>query len=411
MVLPHPVTATKKATMINLLLHSNDYYIDHIPQNLEIKGYCPPESEAYLRTQVKGLRRVLVIGGNGYLGSHIVNLLLSLGVGVNATVREMRADDQPEWKFLTQLDRAENLKVFALDLETQGDWPAEMFEDVDVIYFCAIPNAFEKIHHEIDGVMPGIEGIINCMENARDRGIRRIVISSCVCTIRGDKYKPHYNEEIWNTINSADFTEECKIFAERTAWWFNSKHPDCFDLTIFNPGLLLGPSLFLKRIKGASQTLIHRLLTKSTDSLLKLHMPIADVRDTAAHHVMCIANRLTFGQRYILNSGSYWFRELAQTFNTQYKKYGYGMPTSEVGSFMFRVSSWFDSSLKPMVAFYDREMWFDTDKIKKAMNYAVRWRPIGQTVKDMTDEFIRKSWIEDLVTDYDSVEDLEPVKA
>jgi nucleoside-diphosphate-sugar epimerase len=188
-----------------------------------------------------------------------VNLLLSLDVKVNATVREMGGADEPEWKFLMGFcGAAENLKVFGLDLETQEDWPEGMFEGVDVIYFCAIPNAFEKIHHEIEGVMPGVEGIINLMENARDRGIRRIVISSCVCTIRGDKYKAHYNEEIWNTVNGADFSEECKIFAERTAWWFNSRHPDDFDLTIFNPGMLLGPSLFKKRIKGASQTLIHK---------------------------------------------------------------------------------------------------------------------------------------------------------
>jgi hypothetical protein len=140
-------------------------------------------------------------------------------------------------------------------------------------------------------------------------------------------------------------------------------------------------------------------------------MPVADVRDTAAHHVMCIKNKLTFGQRYILNSGSYWFRELAQIFNKQYKKFGYGMPESEVGSFMFRVSSWFDSTLSPMVPFYDREMWFETTKIKKAMNYVLKWRSIGQTLRDMTDEFIAKGWIEDLVTGYNSVEEVPVGKA
>ena len=92
--------------------------------------YTPgsPDHDSHTRS------RILVTGGTGFLGAHVVDLLLERGIGVVVTARsESKAND-----FKERRSRSKDLLevVVTGDLDAVGAFD-DLAKDVDVIIHCA----------------------------------------------------------------------------------------------------------------------------------------------------------------------------------------------------------------------------------------------------------------------------------
>jgi UDP-glucose 4-epimerase len=116
--------------------------------------------------------RVLVTGGAGFIGSHIVERML--GLGHDVVVLD---------NFST--GRRENLGPFAEDVElVEGDMRS--YERVHtavrgcevILHQAALPSVPRSVQDPLTSTEANVTGTLNVLLNARDAGVRRVVFAS-----------------------------------------------------------------------------------------------------------------------------------------------------------------------------------------------------------------------------------------
>jgi UDP-glucose 4-epimerase len=97
--------------------------------------------------------RALVTGANGFLGRHVVDALLSRGIGVRAMVRPAARLDALDWP--------SSVEIFRADLRTSHDL-VRAFDDVDVlIHLAAVVSGGEDA--QFAGTVAGTERLLDAM--------------------------------------------------------------------------------------------------------------------------------------------------------------------------------------------------------------------------------------------------------
>ena len=112
--------------------------------------------------------RVLVTGGTGFVGSHLIERLIARGDRVHALVRAGSRRDVVE---------SFGAEVLTGDLDDAAALAAAC-EDCEVIYHCAARVDFEGSEDEFQRTT--VEGTRRLVNAARQAGVRRFVqVSSC----------------------------------------------------------------------------------------------------------------------------------------------------------------------------------------------------------------------------------------
>jgi len=119
--------------------------------------------------------KALVLGGNGFIGSHVVDALLAEGHSV-------RVFDRAPEKFRSPLQKVD-YRLSALD-----DTPAlsEALEDIDVVYHListTVPSTSNK--DPIYDIESNLKGTVRLLNLMRDSGVRRIIYLSSGGTVYG----------------------------------------------------------------------------------------------------------------------------------------------------------------------------------------------------------------------------------
>src|SRR5216684_1480950 len=94
---------------------------------------------------------VLVTGGSGFVGSHVILQLLSAGHAVRTTVRSLRREDDVRTTLRgAGADAGERLSFFAADLERDDGWSEAVAGCEYVIHVASpIPIAAPKSEEEL----------------------------------------------------------------------------------------------------------------------------------------------------------------------------------------------------------------------------------------------------------------------
>ena|SRR5436190_4180703 len=116
--------------------------------------------------------RVLVTGADGFIGSHLAELLVHEGACVRALAQYNSRND---WGWLEALPCLGDLQVRTGDIRDAA-LCHELMKDIDVVFhlaaLIAIPYSFTAAESFVD---TNVKGTLNVCQAARARGVRRLV--------------------------------------------------------------------------------------------------------------------------------------------------------------------------------------------------------------------------------------------
>ena len=117
------------------------------------------------------MKKVLITGGAGFIGSNLVDRLVSLGLDVVVIDSEFSdAHDSFYWN-----DRAENHKC---DIRDYGEIEP-LFKGVDVVFHLAAEARIQPaIENPIDAISINVLGTCNVLQASRANGVDRVIYSS-----------------------------------------------------------------------------------------------------------------------------------------------------------------------------------------------------------------------------------------
>ena len=246
---------------------------------------------------------VLVTGGSGFVGSHVVLQLLNAGDDVRTTVRSLTRETGVR-AMLKDAGIAPDgsLSFFAADLERDEGWPEAVTGCDHVIHVASpIPAAAPKTEDEL--IRPARDGVLRVLRASRDARVKRVVLtSSCGAIYYGHPPQAApFDETSWTDIGGEmSAYVRSKAIAERAAWNFMSAEGGSLELSVINPGGIFGP--ILGPDFSSSIDLVTRLM-KGMPGCPRLYFGVVDVRDVADLHVRAMTDPAASGERFIAVSG------------------------------------------------------------------------------------------------------------
>jgi dihydroflavonol-4-reductase len=319
---------------------------------------------------------VLVTGGTGFVGSHLVRVLLERGEHVRCLVRPT--------------SRLDNLKSLQVEFVT-GD-----LRDLDslrlaakgcnVVYHCAADyRLWCKDPNEM--YQSNVGGSNNVMQAAFDEGVERVVYTSTVGCLGLNANGEPANEETPVTIEDMiGHYKRSKFLAEgKVREWARRGLP----VVIVNPSTPVG-ELDIKPTPTGK--IIVDFLRGKMFGYVDTGMNLIDVRDCAEGHVLA-AEKGSVGERYILGGRNLTLKELFDALAS----------VTEIASPKMKVPHWVAETYARLENFWSinvarrepdvplesvklarHKMWFDASKavrelglprnpVESALERAVKW--------------------------------------
>ncbi len=220
-------------------------------------------------------KKVLVTGADGFIGSHLCELLLENGYDVRAFVYYNSFNS---WGWLDSLDKNKKSKIdiFSGDIRDPNG-VREAMKGIDEVFHLAALIAIPFSYHSPDSyVDTNIKGTLNVLQASRELNTKRILITSTSEVYGTAKYVPIDENHPFQGQSPYSAT---KIGADRIAESFYRS----FDLplTIVRPFNTYGPR---QSARAVIPTIITQLLCGEKQIKLGSLTPTRDfnyVKDTA----------------------------------------------------------------------------------------------------------------------------------
>lgn len=250
------------------------------------------------------MAQVLVTGGSGFLGSHIIAQALQAGHAVRTTLRSLNRED--EVRAMARRGGADDtaLSFAAADLTRDDGW-SEAVKGCDCVLHVASPFPAGEPDDENDLIVPAREGTLRVLRAARDARVRRVVMTSSFAAV-GYGHPPRsqpFDETDWTDIEAEGIGAyvKSKALAERAAWDFIDREGGGPELTVINPvgifGPLLGPDI------SASTGIVKAMLEGAMPRCPRVFFGVVDVRDAAELHLRAMSSPDAKGERFLAVSG------------------------------------------------------------------------------------------------------------
>lgn len=236
------------------------------------------------------MKKVLVTGADGFIGSHLTEVLLEQGYDVKAFAYYNSFNT---WGWLDSLDKnkLKEIEVFTGDIRDPNG-VKEAMKGVDEVFHLAALIAIPFSYHSPDSyVDTNIKGTLNVLQAARDLGTSRILVTSTSEVYGTAQYVPIDEKHPFQGQSPYSAT---KIGADRIAESFYRSFN--MPLTIVRPFNTYGPR---QSARAVIPTIITQLLSGKTELKLGALSPTRDfnfVKDTANGFVEISKSEKTIGE-------------------------------------------------------------------------------------------------------------------
>ena len=324
-----------------------------------------------------GLKMILVTGGTGLVGSHLLRLLVQGGNKIRATRR-------PDSNMHLVADIADAIEWVDADLqEPQSLY--EAMQGIEQLYHCAalisyIPkdaNNMRRINRQ---------GTANVVDMALQAGIKKMVYVSSIAALgRNVKLREVNEDTTWHDSHLNSNYAISKMLAEREAW---RGIAEGLDTVIVNPSVVLG--------RGDWQTSSCRLITRIHKGLrfyTRGGTGFVDVLDLVQIMQQLMNSPIT-NERFVVNAENWLYKDFFDAVAQQlHKKPPHILANKWLSSLAWRLEA-VKCALTggtPLItretARTAREFYlYVNQKIKKALHFS--FRPLTQTIQRVCSEFI-----------------------
>jgi nucleoside-diphosphate-sugar epimerase len=320
------------------------------------------------------MSRILVTGGSGFIGSHIILQLLAAAHEVRTTVRSLKREgDVRAMLRVGGAEPGERLTFFAADLVKDAGW-LEAIAGCEFVMHVASPLPPNLPKDENELIAPAREGTLRVLRTARDAGVKRVVLTSSFGAIgygQKSRTKP-YDETDWSDPNGGLTSYvKSKTLAERAAWEFIEKEGGGLELSVVNPvgvfGPVLGPDY------SASILLVSRLLDGAMPGVPRLYFGVVDVRDVADLHIRAMSLPAAKGERFLAVAGDFMSMvEIAKVLRRRMGAWGKRVPTRQLPDWLVRLGSLRDPVIKLILPELGKYKNATNEKAKRVLGWAPR---------------------------------------
>jgi NAD dependent epimerase/dehydratase len=236
------------------------------------------------------MRKILVTGADGFIGSHLTEELVKQGQKVKAFAYYNSFNS---WGWLDTLSKEimKEVEVFTGDIRDPNG-VREAMKDVDEVFHLAALIAIPFSYHSPDTyVDTNIKGTLNVLQAARDLGTSRVMITSTSEVYGTAQYVPIDEKHPYQGQSPYSAT---KIGADRLAESFYRSFS--MPITIVRPFNTYGPR---QSARAVIPTIIIQLLAGKDEIELGLLTPTRDfnyVKDTANGFIEIAKSDRTIGK-------------------------------------------------------------------------------------------------------------------
>ncbi|MFK8185841.1 MAG: NAD-dependent epimerase/dehydratase family protein [Phormidesmis sp.] len=229
------------------------------------------------------METVLVTGGKGFLGSHLVSQLQAEGKQVRILARPHHKTSEDEGKDIIWGD--------IRDPEAVDKAVAGVDNVIHVVSNFRQGGSDEKVAYATN-----VDGTINLLKAAKKHGVKHLIHCSTI-GVHGTVLEIPANEE--TTFNPTDLYQETKLIAEQKVWEFHQETG--LPITVIRPISLFGPGdlRMLKLFKMIQQG---KFFIVGKGEVL-FHPAYID--DVVRGFMMCLNNEKAIGETFIIGGDKY----------------------------------------------------------------------------------------------------------
>lgn len=243
------------------------------------------------------MKKVLVTGADGFIGSHLAESLLEKGYDVKAFVL-YNSFNTWGWLDTFPKEKLKEIEIFSGDIRDPNG-VKEAMKGVDGVFHLAALIAIPFSYHSPDSyVDTNIRGTLNVLQAARSLGTERVMVTSTSEVYGTAQYVPIDEQHPFQGQSPYSAT---KIGADRLAESFYRS----FDLpvSIVRPFNTYGPR---QSARAVIPTIITQLLAGQTEIKLGALTPTRDfnyVKDTADGFIAIAESDSTVGEEINIATG------------------------------------------------------------------------------------------------------------
>jgi dihydroflavonol-4-reductase len=338
---------------------------------------------------IKLLNMILVTGGTGLLGSHVLYELSRQGRKVRAIKR--KSSDivmvQKVFSYYSE-DPGEllkNIEWFDADL-MDFDSIGDALEGIKEVYHMgAVVSFYPRDHKTMLKV--NIEGTVNLVNLSINKGVEKFCYVSSVAALGGGMNGNLTSEEDYWVTSSRNTTYGIsKYGAEREVW---RGMEEGLNAVIVNPSFILGPGFW------AYNSGLFRLVWEGLKFYTDGITGYVDVRDVGKVMIQ-LMDRNIFNERFILSADNLFFQQL---FGTMAKYLGKPEPAIKVPDFvtemLWRIEAarTFITRSKPLLtkemAYNLRQKYSYThEKLQKTLGF--EFTPVEQSIREICELYLKE---------------------
>ncbi|EPR74181.1 putative dehydrogenase [Winogradskyella psychrotolerans RS-3] len=197
------------------------------------------------------MKKVGIIGGSGFIGSHITKQFLDNGFEVKVSTRDLSNIDK--YRHLNRLKNAEHLSFSELNV-TDKNRLENFVKDCDIVIHSGTPFQLDFTDAKAELFDPTIKGTENFLEVIhKTPSVKKVVLIASVAAWNTNFPLPAGGKLSSDNFNENDtpFTNEeshpyaqAKFMANQTVNKFIAKHPDSItEIVSVSPVMVMGKSL------------------------------------------------------------------------------------------------------------------------------------------------------------------------